>query len=141
MSDVETSGGDQNDTSPSFAEALRGKPLPVWPKTLSRTVGGKGESRGYCGLLPLAHPPEVCVEGEEEREEGMAVPSFKEAFTEALLTAQVSAQLGQQTTPTPPHPVHCAVYIIIGQSSKKTAKKGRKKLVLFSTGGARGTHN
>ena len=51
VEDEETSG-DLNDTSPSqpsFAEALRGKPLPIWPRTPSRTAGGKGER------LPVHH--------------------------------------------------------------------------------------
>ena len=89
--------------------------------------------------------PGVC--GEED--EGQKVPSFQEAFTEALLTADLSTQQGQLSLPkfiltltscTYTH-THSHTHTHTGQSSKKTAKKGRKKLVLFSTGGSRGSLN
>jgi hypothetical protein len=103
-----------NDNSadhPSFADALRGNPPPVWPIKTSPRQNTSSVVKAGCP-------------GEEEGgegEEGEKVPSFQEAFTEALLTTQVST--------------------LQGVSSKKTAKKGRKKLVLFSTGGTRGSHN
>lgn len=109
---------DLNNSSPatlSFAEALQGKPPSVSPIHPGPVWQASASLVGQDGGGPAS--------GEEESG-GVgtgSVPSFQEAFTEALLTAGVSTHQG-----------HC---------SKKTAKKGRKKLVLFSTGGCRGTHS
>ena len=94
------------------------------------------------------------------------MPSFQNAFNEALLTASVSvlaAQSGEcvfvmSFTSIYPRPrsytihedvhVHAAFMFLNshyisaseGKPGSRTAKKGRKKLVLFSTGGMRGVN-
>lgn len=90
-------GQDESSMTPSFAEALRGKPPPIWPIKPSRqqadSTGGKlcvGSSLGGC----LTTSSLAAVQRSDE-EEGESVPSFKEAFTEALLTAQVSTHRGE----------------------------------------------
>lgn len=64
--------------------------------------------------------------GREEEEEEVTVPSFKEAFTEALLTTQVSTQQGQQTTPTP-HPPHTVcVCVVQARAPRRQPRKVAK---------------
>ena len=79
---------------------------------------------------------------DEDDENYYTVPSFKDAFTngftDALLTASIKAACA--TTQSNEILVSCVLYCeLTGQEGKpgasKTAKKGRKKLVLFSTGG------
>ena len=61
------------------------------------------------------------VEGDED---DAAVPSFQDAFSEALVTASQSVLAASQERGGRP-------------GGSKAAKKGRKKLVLFTTGGTR----
>ena len=86
--------------------------------------------------------------GEEEEEDGesQVVPSFRSAFNEALLSASVSviaAQSGESPylmVKSVPFSLHCFFTASGGKPGSRTAKKGRKKLVLFSTGGMRGVN-
>lgn len=54
-----------------------------------------GSPDGCLISSPLAAVQPGVDPEEEDRGEGESVPSFKEAFTEALLTAQVSTQHGE----------------------------------------------
>ncbi len=85
------------------------------------------------GKSPTTQPPES--PGAEGVAGSYVAPSFHEAFNQALVTA---GKLDQ-------HMLGCSVMVSPscsdagGRRGSKTARKGRKKLVLFSTEGARGT--
>ena len=64
------------------------------------------------------------VDDGEGEEEDAIVPSFQDAFSEALVTASQSVLAASQERGGRP-------------GGSKAAKKGRKKLVLFTTGGTR----
>ena len=64
------------------------------------------------------------VDGGEEEDTDAMVPSFQDAFSEALVTASQSVLAASRERSGRP-------------GGSKAAKKGRKKLVLFTTGGTR----
>lgn len=70
----------------------------------------------------------------------MLVPSFQDAFNEAFQTASESVFAATKGTFIQTG-TNLYKFICLdngGKPGNKTAKKGRKKLVLFSTGGNRG---
>lgn len=109
-SEASPSSLSESPQAPSFAEALRGKPPPVWPikqppKQQTPTPGeGVAGLLRRCGVADSPPPPPALqpVSADQEKGEG-AAPSFQEAFTEALLTAEVTTQGGEQ----PPHTQSC----------------------------------
>ena len=86
----------------------------------------------------------LTVDEDEKDEEGHVIPSFQNAFNEALLSASVSvlaAQSGESWLLIRLLSLLLLFYAASGgKPGSKTAKKGRKKLVLFSTGGMRGVN-
>ena len=98
------------------------------------------------GGVNLGHRSrQAIIEEEEEGGEGHVIPSFQNAFNEALLSASVSVLAAQSGELLSCGEIsyyhHHALFTFTasgGKPGSKTAKKGRKKLVLFSTGGMRG---
>ena len=85
----------------------------------------------------------LTVDEDEKDEEGHVIPSFQNAFNEALLSASVSvlaAQSGESWLLIRLLSLLLFYAASGGKPGSKTAKKGRKKLVLFSTGGMRGVN-
>ena len=96
------------------------------------------------GAVDIGHRGRLSAEEDEKDGEGHVIPSFQNAFNEALLSASVSvlaAQSGESLLL-----IRLLSLLLLyfaasgGKPGSKTARKGRKKLVLFSTGGMRGVN-
>ena len=98
------------------------------------------------GAVDVGRRGRPTVEEVEEDGEGHVIPSFQNAFNEALLSASVSVLAAQSGESLLLIRLLSLLLLLLhfaasgGKPGSKTAKKGRKKLVLFSTGGMRGVN-
>ena len=81
------------------------------------------DGRLKCTVTSVVTKQSEVGDGEGDDDDAM-VPSFQDAFSEALVTASQSVLAASQERGGRP-------------GGSKAAKKGRKKLVLFTTGGTR----
>ena len=98
------------------------------------------------GAVDIGHRGRLSVEEDEKDGEVHVIPSFQNAFNEALLSASVSVLAAQSGESLLLIQLLSLLLLFLnfaasgGKPGSKTAKKGRKKLVLFSTGGMRGVN-
>ena len=91
-----------------------------------------------CGIFDsicLVQGPAAKVQSNSDDE---IVPSFQESFVDALAQATENIHIANQGTKKCMNLIKYELWILIGTVGKpggnRTAKKGRKKMVLFSTG-------
>ena len=117
-------------------------PTPVILYLISVIITATESPRG---AVDIGHRGRLSVEEDGKDGEYHIIPSFQNAFNEALLSASVSvlaAQSGESLLLIRLLSLLLLLYFAAsgGKPGSKTAKKGRKKLVLFSTGGMRGVN-